>query len=48
MNAKAAKKLRKIMKRNWKGYLKDIKGLSFWHRWSLCWWIMFGDPKKVD
>ena len=47
MRGQIAKKIRKVNRRNWRSYLKEIKELPFKVRWRLSWWLLFGDKRKV-
>jgi len=47
MNGRISKKIRRATRRNWREYLKEIKGLPFVNRWGIAWWIVFGDKRKV-
>jgi len=47
MNARVARKIRQVNRRNWRQYLSEIKELPFNNRWRLCWWLLFGDKKVV-
>lgn len=42
MNARLARKLRQLSRRDGKAYLKEIKSYDFITRCRLAWWILFG------
>jgi len=46
MNGRMAKKLRKIVRKSDRTYIKYLKGKSFFYRLAITWWLLFGRGKE--